>query len=103
MNISNTPTLTLIEDYKKLEQLEIEYFTICKKYNDSTYEPNESSYNIIQELGYRQVNGTDVKTAEIPENQKEWDSKKWVSFLQNVHNVVTHFVELVMQIQIWFV
>jgi len=75
MDISNIPTSDLIEDYKKLEQLEAEYYFLCKKYNDNyTYESDESFYYIIQELGNRQVYGIDVKTLDI-ENSSEIQKK----------------------------
>lgn len=56
MNIEKIPTLTLISDYKKISDLEEEYFMCCRKYDpDSTYESDPVLTAIQLELGRRQI------------------------------------------------
>ena len=56
MKIEKIPTKTLISDFKKIADLEIEYFKLLKKYDpDSTYESDPVLTAIQLELGRRQV------------------------------------------------
>jgi hypothetical protein len=56
MKIEKIPTKQLIADYKRLSELEEEYFTLCKKYDrDGIYEPDPALLAIQLELGRRSV------------------------------------------------
>ena len=73
------PNSELIQDFKYLEKLEAQYFKLCKKYcPTTTFQPDDSFRIIVQELGYRQIEGVNVKTINVSSNdliQKE--NEKW--------------------------
>jgi hypothetical protein len=69
MNISLIPNIELVQDYKKLDTIEAEYFKLCKKYSpDDIFETDDAFRKITLELGGRAIEGTSVKTVNVSPN-----------------------------------
>ena len=55
MNISRISTTQLIADYKTVESLEEQYFSLSAKYSSDHYETEKTLTDILLELGKRQL------------------------------------------------
>ena len=54
--VESIATFQLIADYKKIQSIEAQYWTLLKKYDpESTFESDSITVDILLELGRRQV------------------------------------------------